>query len=119
LKASGLVYASLLLALGRIFGRKSASSRSPGFNPQVIPICRHKVLKKTATGFDISVPNYSPTALHPLTWFGHDLGESVLALLKNYTDPSKNVSGKSYPVVTANITYPDTVAMIAKGKSPL
>ncbi|KAJ7123630.1 hypothetical protein C8R44DRAFT_620558 [Mycena epipterygia] len=96
LKASGLPYASLLLA---------------GFAEN---FWTQKALKKTPTGFNISAPNYSPTSLHPLTWIGHDLGESVLALLKNYTDPAKSVLGRVYPVVTASITYPDTAAMIAK-----
>lgn len=72
-------------------------------------------LKKTATGFNIGIPKYSPTALQAHTWVGHDVGEAALALLKNYSDPAKGVSGKSYPVVTANMTYPDVAAMISKG----
>ncbi|KAJ7912411.1 hypothetical protein B0H13DRAFT_2007472 [Mycena leptocephala] len=71
-------------------------------------------LKKTDTGFTISVPKYSPTSLQAFSWVGHDVGQSALALLKNYTDPSKNVSGKVYPVVTAQMTFPDLAAMIAK-----
>jgi hypothetical protein len=74
-------------------------------------------LKKTDTGFTISVPKYSPTSLQAFSWVGHDVGQSALALLKNYTDPSKNVSGKVYPVVTAQMTFPDLAAMIAKGAS--
>ncbi|KAJ7621867.1 hypothetical protein DFH06DRAFT_1340870 [Mycena polygramma] len=71
-------------------------------------------LQKTATGFSITVPKYSPTQLEAWTWVEHDVGESVLVLFKSYTDPSKNVSGRSYPVVTANLTYPDLAAMASK-----
>ncbi|KAJ7912405.1 NAD(P)-binding protein [Mycena leptocephala] len=71
-------------------------------------------LKKTDTGFTISVPKYSPTSLQAFSWVGHDVGQSALALLKSYSDPSKNVSGKAYPVVTAQMTFPDLAAMIAK-----
>ncbi|KAJ7046142.1 hypothetical protein C8F04DRAFT_1173103 [Mycena alexandri] len=41
------------------------------------------------------------------TFGRHELGESVLALLKSYTDPAEQVSGKSYPV-------PEHVTMISK-----
>ncbi|KAJ6464676.1 hypothetical protein C8R47DRAFT_991934 [Mycena vitilis] len=71
-------------------------------------------LQKTASGFNITVPKYSPTQLEAWTWVEHDVGESVLALFKSYTDPSKNVSGRSYPVVTANLAYPDLAAMASK-----
>ncbi|KAF7340407.1 NmrA domain-containing protein [Mycena venus] len=72
-------------------------------------------LKKTDTGFNISVPIYTPTALNAFTWVGHDVGEAVLALFKSYLDPSNFfVSGKAYPVVTANMSYTDLAAMIAK-----
>ncbi|KAJ7772956.1 NmrA-like family-domain-containing protein [Mycena maculata] len=60
----------------------------------------HGNLKKTSTGFHISAPgNYSLSSL--FTWVQHDVSESVLALLKSYTDRTKNISGKSYPVLTA------------------
>ncbi|KAJ7751739.1 hypothetical protein DFH07DRAFT_825976 [Mycena maculata] len=67
----------------------------------------------TSTGFDISIP-YNPTSLQRFTWVQHDVGEAVLALLKSYTDPSKSVSGKTYPVITAAITFPDLAARVAK-----
>ncbi|KAJ7110578.1 hypothetical protein C8R44DRAFT_633913 [Mycena epipterygia] len=98
LKASGLAYASLLLGY---FAENFWTHHALG-------------LKKTLTGFNISVPQYNPASLQAFSWIGHDLSASALALLKCYTDPSKNVSGKSYPVVTANMTYPDLAAMAAK-----
>ncbi|KAJ7765277.1 NmrA-like domain-containing protein [Mycena metata] len=86
LKASGLPNASLLLG---------------GFAENFWKL---NFLKKTSTGFNITLPKYSPTAVSAFTWIGHDLGEAALAVLKNYEDPSKEVSGKSYPVVTAQLT---------------
>ncbi|KAJ7229563.1 NAD(P)-binding protein [Mycena haematopus] len=73
-----------------------------------------KNLRKTDNGFNITIPTYSPTAGQAFSWVGHDVGESTLALLKNYADPSKEISGKAYPVVTGNMTFPDLAAMISK-----
>ncbi|KAJ6585535.1 NAD(P)-binding protein [Mycena capillaripes] len=96
LKSSGLAYASILTG---------SFAEALWMRPE---------LKKISTGFILAIPKYSPTAFQALTWVRHDVGEAVMALLKSYTDPSKNVLGKSYPVVTANITYPDLAAMISK-----
>ncbi|KAJ7123602.1 hypothetical protein C8R44DRAFT_704207 [Mycena epipterygia] len=98
LKASGLPYASVLLG---------CFAENLWTHPM-------RFLQKTPTGFNITVPKYNPASLEAFSWIGHDLGESVLALLKSYTDSTKGVLGKSYPVVTANMTFPDLVAMIAK-----
>jgi hypothetical protein len=38
-----------------------------------------------------------------------------VALLTNYSDTSKRVLGKSYPVVSFRPTYPEFAAAIAKG----
>ncbi|KAJ7032437.1 hypothetical protein C8F04DRAFT_959098 [Mycena alexandri] len=76
---------------------------------------RLNFLKKTSTGFNITLPKYNPTAISAFTWIGHDLGEATLAVLKSYTDPSKEVSGKSYPVVTAQLTWPALAAMTSQG----
>jgi hypothetical protein len=40
---------------------------------------------------------------------------TILALLKNYTDPSKNISGKTYPLVNANISYAELAELTGKG----
>ncbi|KAF7367711.1 NmrA domain-containing protein [Mycena sanguinolenta] len=98
LKASGILNASLHLGT---FAENLWTGR--------------KTLKKTDTGtFDISIPFYTPTSLSAFTWVGHDVGEATLALLKNYTDPSKNVSGRAYPVVTGAMTFPDLANIISK-----
>ncbi|KAJ6487253.1 hypothetical protein C8R47DRAFT_519140 [Mycena vitilis] len=72
------------------------------------------LLKKTETGFDVAVPYYKPTEQQTFTWVEHDVPVAVLALLKNYTDPSKNISGKTYPVVTARTTYGELTALTGK-----
>ncbi|KAJ7750103.1 hypothetical protein DFH07DRAFT_550670 [Mycena maculata] len=72
------------------------------------------LLKKTPTGFDVPVINYSATDRQAFTWVEHDIPAATLALLKNYTDPSKEISGKSYPVVTANMPYAELAALTGK-----
>ncbi|KAF7343289.1 DDE Tnp4 domain-containing protein [Mycena venus] len=47
------------------------------------------------------------------TWIGHDLGQAAVALLTHYTDPSKDVLGKLYPVVSFRCTYPEFAKAIA------
>ncbi|KAJ7734193.1 hypothetical protein DFH07DRAFT_130009 [Mycena maculata] len=72
----------------------------------------HHTLTKTSSGFDLA--HFGPDTPQPFTWIKHDVGESVLAILKNYTDPSKGVSGKTYQVVTAVMAYTALVALTAK-----
>ncbi|KAJ7092098.1 hypothetical protein C8R43DRAFT_908204 [Mycena crocata] len=96
LKSSGLPYASLHLG---------------GFLEN---FWTHGTLNKTSMGFNISIPKYSPTSLQAFVWITHHVRESALALLKNYDNPAKSVSGKAYPVVTKNMTYPDIAALTAK-----
>ncbi|KAJ7330357.1 hypothetical protein DFH08DRAFT_312583 [Mycena albidolilacea] len=96
LKASGIVNASLHLG---------------SFTEN---LWTQKQLKKTDTSLNITVAKFTPTARQSFTWVGHDVGESALALLKNYTDSSKNISGKTYPVVTANMSFPDLATIISK-----
>ncbi|KAJ7704999.1 hypothetical protein B0H17DRAFT_698320 [Mycena rosella] len=72
------------------------------------------LLKKTATGFDVAVPNFTATDREAFTWVERDVPPAVLALLNNYTDPSKNISGKSYPIVNATMPYAKLAAMTAE-----
>ncbi|KAJ7705000.1 hypothetical protein B0H17DRAFT_1326448 [Mycena rosella] len=95
LKSSGLLNASLLLG-GFLEG-----------------YWRSHLLHKTATGFDFGVPSFTATDREAFTWVERDVPAAALALLKNYTDQSKNISGKSYPVVTT-LSYTELVAKTAK-----
>jgi hypothetical protein len=72
-------------------------------------------MKKTDTGFEIPVPNYSPSATQSFTWIANDLGPSVLALLKNYSDPTKAVLGNAFPVVAAILTWPELAKKFSAG----
>ncbi|KAJ7776630.1 hypothetical protein DFH07DRAFT_911950 [Mycena maculata] len=72
------------------------------------------LLKKTPTGFDVAVINFSATDRQAFTWVERDIPAATLALLKNYNDPSKDISGKSYPVVNANMPYAELAALTGK-----
>ncbi|KAJ6523483.1 hypothetical protein DFH09DRAFT_1420517 [Mycena vulgaris] len=71
-------------------------------------------LKKTTTGFNVAVPNYTATARASFTWVERDVPAVTLALLKNYTDPSKGISGKYYPVINENTSFGDVAARTGK-----
>jgi len=72
------------------------------------------LLKKTDAGFDVAVPHFSTTDRQAFTWVEQAVPATVLALLKNYTDPSKNISGKTYPIVNENIPYAELAALTGK-----
>ncbi|KAJ7762873.1 hypothetical protein B0H14DRAFT_2539986 [Mycena olivaceomarginata] len=71
-------------------------------------------LQKSDTGYTIPIAKYAPEDTQSMTWVSHDLGQAVVALLTNYTDASKGVLGKSYPVVSFRPTYPQFAEAIAK-----
>ncbi|KAJ7866231.1 NAD(P)-binding protein [Mycena olivaceomarginata] len=71
-------------------------------------------LQKTDTGYSIPIAKFGPEDTQSMTWVAHDLGQAAVALLTNYSDPSKRVLGKSYPVVSFRHTYPEFAAAIAK-----
>ncbi|KAJ6619149.1 hypothetical protein B0H10DRAFT_2217021 [Mycena sp. CBHHK59/15] len=68
-----------------------------------------KLAAKTE-GAGVKVPNNTQS----ITWVAHDLSQSAIVLLNNYTDPAKGMLGHTYPVVTAPITYPALVDKISK-----
>ncbi|KAJ6612425.1 hypothetical protein B0H10DRAFT_2436983 [Mycena sp. CBHHK59/15] len=71
-------------------------------------------LEKTDTGYRIPVAKYGPDDTQSITWVAHDLGQSAVALLRNYADPAKGVLGNSYPVIMSRITYPALADKISK-----
>ncbi|KAJ6544277.1 hypothetical protein B0H19DRAFT_1309568 [Mycena capillaripes] len=97
LKSSGLMHASLLL---------------PAFLENFWTL---GTLKKTATGYDISIPKFKSTDRQAVAWISRDVPAATLALLKNYTDPSKQINGKAYPVVSAALPVGELAALTAKG----
>ncbi|KAJ7621872.1 hypothetical protein DFH06DRAFT_767307 [Mycena polygramma] len=72
------------------------------------------LLKKTDTGFDVAVPFFKPTDRQTFTWIERDMPAALLALLKNYTEPSKSISGKAYPIVNARKSYTELTALTSK-----
>ncbi|KAJ7364833.1 hypothetical protein DFH08DRAFT_1073378 [Mycena albidolilacea] len=75
---------------------------------------KFNLLKKTDTGFNVAVPHFSATDCQAFTWVEQVVPATILALLKNYTDPSKNISGKTYPLVNANISYAELAELTGK-----
>ncbi|KAJ7162902.1 hypothetical protein C8R46DRAFT_954228 [Mycena filopes] len=94
LKSSGLKHASILL---------------PGFLEN---LWSYDLLKKTDKGYTFAVP-IPATAPVQFTWIGREVPAATLALLKNYSDPSKDLNGKAYTVVNAKMTYSELTAKMA------
>ncbi|KAF7361036.1 NmrA domain-containing protein [Mycena sanguinolenta] len=95
LKSSGLAHASLLL---------------PGFLENY---WTYGLLKKTDAGYNMSVPICNVTTIATYAWISRDVPAAVLALLNNYTDPTKEINGKAYPVVNAKLSYGQLAEMTA------
>ncbi|KAJ7131947.1 hypothetical protein C8R46DRAFT_1140748 [Mycena filopes] len=94
LKSSGLPHASLLL---------------PAFLEN---FWSYDILKKTDKGYTFALP-LAPHAKLQCSWIGRDVPAAALALLNSYTDASKGVNGKAYPVVNGKITYAELAAKMS------
>ncbi|KAJ7017836.1 hypothetical protein C8F04DRAFT_1053553 [Mycena alexandri] len=70
-------------------------------------------LQKTETGYTLPIPKFAPEDVQEAVWIAHDLGQAAVALLTHYSDPSKGVLGKTYPVVSWRFTYPELAKEIA------
>ncbi|KAJ7187414.1 NAD(P)-binding protein [Mycena filopes] len=97
LKASGVPHAVLM---GAWFGEN---------------LWKIGALQQTETGYTIPIPNFGSDLVQAFTWAARDMGQSALALLTHYQDPSKSILGKAYPVVSFRCTYPELAAAIAAG----
>ncbi|KAJ7770036.1 hypothetical protein B0H16DRAFT_1411184 [Mycena metata] len=75
---------------------------------------KHNDLKKTDTGYDVALPQFPATSLQNFVWVERDLPAATITLLKNYTDASKGILGKEYPVITGRMTYAELTARTAK-----
>ncbi|KAJ7716319.1 hypothetical protein B0H14DRAFT_2412923 [Mycena olivaceomarginata] len=75
---------------------------------------KFNLLEKTDTGFNVAVPHFSTTDRQAFTCIEQVVPATILTLLKNYTDPSKNISGKTYPLVNANISYAELAELTGK-----
>ncbi|KAK7036062.1 NmrA domain-containing protein, partial [Favolaschia claudopus] len=71
-------------------------------------------MRKNENGFDL---NIIPGAheKQAFSWVERDVPAVMLAMLKSYTDPSKNsFLGKTYPVITGAVTYADLADLTAQ-----
>jgi len=96
LESSGLTHASLLL---------------PGFLENLYT---RSLMKKTDTGFDIAFPIFKAEDINSYAWISRDVPAAALALLNNYTDPTKQINGRSYPVVNTTISCAKFAEMASK-----
>ncbi|KAJ7017443.1 hypothetical protein C8F04DRAFT_979365 [Mycena alexandri] len=95
LNSSGLVHANLML---------------PAFLEN---LWSYDILKKTDTGYTFALPLHSRKKLQ-FAWIERDVPAAALALLKNYTDASKNINGKAYPVVNAKVSHAELAEKIGQ-----
>ncbi|KAJ7676791.1 hypothetical protein DFH06DRAFT_1122092 [Mycena polygramma] len=61
-----------------------------------------------------TMPGYKAADRQSFMWVARDVPAAALALLKNYTDPSKQINGKAYPVVSATLSLGELGAKTAK-----
>ncbi|KAJ7618816.1 hypothetical protein DFH06DRAFT_1011921 [Mycena polygramma] len=93
----------------RASGLKNTSLHLSGFLENFWTVGQ---LKKSENGLEIPMPFFTGKDHACLTWVEHDVPAVVLALLKNYTDASKGISGNIYPIITTSIPYADLAALI-------
>ncbi|KAF7345335.1 NmrA domain-containing protein [Mycena sanguinolenta] len=91
-------------------GMMHATLHLPGFLENLYS--GSPLTKKRHNGYEISVPIIKPTDILSFAWITRDVPTAALALLKNYTDSTKDIIGKTYPVVSVNTTY-GTLAQLA------
>ncbi|KAF8208562.1 hypothetical protein K438DRAFT_1574075 [Mycena galopus ATCC 62051] len=96
LESSGLTHATLHL---------------PGFLENLYT---RPLLKKTENGYDLGFMIFKPTDLESFAWVSRDVPAAALALLNNYTDPTKHINGKTYPIVTATISCGELAKLAGK-----
>ncbi|KAK7048079.1 NmrA domain-containing protein [Favolaschia claudopus] len=57
----------------------------------------------TDDGYVMAYPILKPTDLESYAWIARDVPAAVLVILKHYTDSTKEINGKIYPIVNATI----------------
>jgi hypothetical protein len=117
LRTSGVPFAVLLTGwfAENLWKCVSVSSRNSFQTHSIITPHSIGSLSRTDTGYTIPIAKYGLEDTQAISWVAHDLGASAVALLHNYTDPSKGVLGGSFPVISFKCTYPQLAAAIASG----
>ncbi|EGN92972.1 hypothetical protein SERLA73DRAFT_190344 [Serpula lacrymans var. lacrymans S7.3] len=62
-------------------------------------------LRKSDSGFELTMPLQSESTPLQFTWIGHDLGPSVLILLKNYQSRQDEILGQTFHLISENVTF--------------
>ncbi|KAF7973254.1 hypothetical protein HWV62_15771 [Athelia sp. TMB] len=70
--------------------------------------------KGEGEAYEIKIPLFGPTKTIALLWVEHELGQSVLALLKHYQDRADEVLNKTFYVANAQITFPEFAEVLSK-----
>ncbi|KAF7365523.1 NmrA domain-containing protein [Mycena venus] len=96
LESSGLTHASILL---------------PAFLEN---LNSRPLLKQTEKGYNIAMPIFKAMDRQAWAWISRDVPAAVLALLNNYTNPEKQINGKTYPIVNANISCSELAEITGK-----
>ncbi|KAK7018548.1 NmrA domain-containing protein [Favolaschia claudopus] len=121
LESSGLMNASLLLpAFLENYWKANAMTPKASKGFQESYQTSSKMPKATnavpiaPNGYQVSLPSFQADDLQGFCWIGRDLPATVLGLLKNYADPTKQINGKAYPVVNDRVSYGKLAEMTAK-----
>ncbi|KAJ7210682.1 hypothetical protein B0H12DRAFT_1157267 [Mycena haematopus] len=88
-----------------------ASLLLPGFLENLYT---RSYMKKTDNGYDIAYPILKATDVMSYAWVARDVPAAALALLRNYTDPTKQINGKAYPVVNATLSCSELAEIAGK-----
>lgn len=93
------------------------SSASLTLTVNLLPICSSfGNLQPSDNGFNITVPRFDPKSPQGVLWVEKGLGESALALFKNYDSPTfgHDVLGGEFVACTARMTYPALAEILQK-----
>ncbi|KAF9225841.1 NAD(P)-binding protein [Gyrodon lividus] len=72
-------------------------------------------LSPESSSYEFNIPKYDPNSPQYLTWVERDLGQCVLALLKNYEDSSAGVLDGTFYAVSDKLSYTEYAAIIQRG----
>ncbi|KAF8552074.1 NAD(P)-binding protein [Imleria badia] len=67
-----------------------------------------------SSSYELTIPKFDPKSPQYFIWVERDLGQCVLALLKNYKDDSAHVLGEAFYAVGERMSYTDYAKEIEK-----
>ena len=69
-----------------------------------------------STSYELVVPRYDVRTPQSMLWVERDLGQCVLALLKNYESRAKDVLGQTFYAVSERMTYTQLAEQLQTGE---